>query len=69
MVKEISNGLGQPVGRLVYSGNDERSSGVAYTRVGKMVGRYDHSSDMTYDNTNKPFGKGNLLEAVVRCHQ
>lgn len=67
MTKIVSNGVGQPVGRITYMGNDERSSGTCFDRVGTLLGRYSAGTDTTYDKNGNPFGKGNLMEALIRC--
>jgi len=59
--KAVYNGRGKYIGNVV--SNNE--SGVAYGRSGKKLGTWAKTSGFTYDENNKPYGSGNLLEALV----
>jgi hypothetical protein len=61
MVTQVYNGRGQFIGTV----NDSGYSGYAKSKDGTRLGHY--SDGMTYDKNNRPYGKGNLLEALVHA--
>lgn len=66
MIKEIKDGYGQHKGVIQYQGNDEMSNAIGVTKKGTVVGRYMKLSDTTFDKNNRVYGRGNLLESLIR---
>ena len=63
--KNIYDGKGQYIGYI----NQTNSHGNCYDKHGKMIGKWIKLSNMTYDSSNRPYGNGNLLEALVHNYR
>jgi hypothetical protein len=67
MVTQVYNGKGQFIGTVNDGGHCGYASSKNGTRLGHFTRTNGGDAGMTYDKNNRPYGKGNLLEALVHA--
>ena len=61
MRQEIHDRSGKRIGSI----EDRTGEQVAYDASGRRVGRYNKSSDTTYDTSGRKFSDGNMLACLI----